>query len=100
MNRTGKLVVIAIFAAVVYAGYATWQGARGFNPVMIDKVKQEIRDDFTRKGETVVDVDMRRGEPRHLAGSVTFKAAGADQPQKKKCSATLAPNDTYRWSCE
>jgi hypothetical protein len=101
MNRSGKLVVIAILAATVYAGYATWQGARGFNPTMIDKIKQEIRDDFTRKGNTVVDVDMRRGgEPRRLAGSVTLKAAGADQPQQKACTATLAPDDTYRWSCE
>ena len=101
MNRNGKLVVIAILAATAYAGYATWQGARGFNPTMIDKIKQEIRDDFTRRGNTVVDVDMRRGgEPRRLAGSVSFKAAGSDQPQQKKCSATLASDDSYRWSCE
>jgi hypothetical protein len=101
MNRNGKLVVIAILVATAYAGYATWQGARGFNPTMIDKIKQEIRDDFTGKGNTVVDVDMRRGgQPRHLAGTVSFKAAGSEQPQQKACTATLAADDSYRWNCE
>ncbi|WP_458757883.1 hypothetical protein ACSVBT_17900 [Afipia sp. TerB] len=100
MNRTGKLVVFAALALVIYSAYTVWHGAQGFNPPLIEKVKQEMRDDFARKGNTVVDVSMLRRAPRELAGSVTIKAPGSDQPQQKKCTATLAQDDTYRWSCE
>ena len=101
MNRIVKLMILAALAVVIYSAYTVWRGAQGFNPPLIDKVKQDIRNDFAAKNATVVDVSMLRRSPRELVGSATVKMPGSDTPQQKKCTATLAADDvSYRWSCE
>lgn len=101
MNRTGKFIVLAALALVLYSAWTVYQGAQGFNPPAIDDVKKRMQDDFAAKNMTVIEVSMLRRAPRELAGFVKFKAPGSDQIQQKACTATMAAdNVTTSWSCQ
>jgi len=101
VNRTGKFIVLAALALVIYSAWTVYHGAQGFNPPAIEDVKKRIQDDFAAKNITVVEISMLRRTPRELAGFVKFKAAGSDQVQQKTCTATMAEdNVTTSWTCQ
>lgn len=101
LNRTGKIIVLAALALVIYSAYTVYQGAQGFNPPAIEDVKKRMQDDFTAKNMTVVEISMLRRSPRELAGFVKFKTPGSDQIQQKACTATMAADKvTTSWNCQ
>ena len=101
MNRTGKFIVLAALALVIFSAYTVYQGAQGFNPASIDDVKKRMQADFAAKNITVTEITMLRRGPRELAGSVKLKAPGSDEIQQKNCTATMAEDMvTTSWSCQ
>ena len=100
MNRIGKFITLLALALVLYAGYATWQGTRGFTPPDIDALKKRMEDDFSARKFTVVEISMLRRTPRELAGFVKLKAPGSNEIQQRNCSATMADDKvTTSWTC-
>lgn len=101
MNRTGKFIVLAALALVLYSAWTVYQGARGFTPVFIEDIKKRMQDDFTAKGFTVTEISMLRRGPRELAGFVKVKAPGSDAIEQKNCTATMAEDKvTTTWACQ
>jgi len=101
VNRTGKFIVLAALALVLYSAWTVYQGAQGFNPPAIEDVKKRMQADFAAKNMTVTEISMLRRSPRELAGFVKLKAQGSDEIQQKTCTATMAKdNVTTSWSCQ
>ena len=101
VNRTGKFVVLAALALVIYSATTVYQGAQGFNPAFIEDVKKRMQDDFAAKNITVTEISMLRRGPRELAGFVKLKTPGSNEIEQKNCTATMAEDKvTTSWSCQ
>lgn len=101
MNKFGKVVVLLALVLVLYSGYATYQGAQGFNPASIEDVKKKMQDDFAARNITVTEISMLRRAPRELAGFVKLKLPGSNDIQQRNCTATMAEDKvSTSWNCQ
>lgn len=101
MNLAVKSAIVGFLLLVIYSAYTVYQGAQGFNPPLIDAVKERIRADYTAKNFEVTEVTMLRRGPRELGGFVMLKSKSSGAVDRKNCTATLAEDkNNFTWNCQ
>ena len=98
MNFAIKSAIVGFLVLVIYSAYTVYQGAQGFNPPLIDAVKDRIRADYKAKNFEVSDVTMLRRGPRELGGFVVLKSESSSAVERKNCTAALA-EDKNNFTC-
>ena len=74
----------------------------GFSDADIDKVKQSIREEFSKRdGVTITDVEMLRESPKKLTGFVKAQVSmfGVSREIMSACTATMGDSNEYIWNC-
>ncbi len=90
-----------IMAAAAIAGAAYFFWPSGFTEAEIERVRQSIRDEYTKRGgATVEDVTMIKKSSRELTGFVRLKPTALNITQTIDCTASMAESGgQYLWRC-
>lgn len=98
-NSSNNLPWIAAAAAIGAAAFFFWPS--GFSEAEIERVRQTIREEYTKRGNvTVEDVTMIKKSSRELTGFVRLKPTALGVSQTIGCTASMAESGgQYLWRC-
>lgn len=97
-------------ALILVVGWVFWPAKPHFEKADVDRIKQDIRTEFSKSdGLRVVDVQLIRENDRKLVGFVKLEIEALAELKKlggnfdgtmmKECTASMDDNWQMLWSC-